>query len=345
MGKITIADIARQANVSKTTVSHFINGRFDSMSEQTRESIEEIVRKANYYPASAARTLKSRKSNLVGFIVQITQTSTIISRLISGICKRLNENGYTPLIFESVPDGEIKNLQNCLSHNPEGLIVSPSSLDLSPYLEAASTGLPVVLVDRYRPGWPYDAVYINHYHMVQQTLRHLKQQGFERIALINREYGPASTLAFRTQAYEEFMQAEYPDVERAIYHIGERNEKRLPRILEEIAHSGKAPAVVVADGELLGDVLECVRQLGLTMPDDIGICGYDNWNWARLHTPGVTGLDQYRPAYEMGIKTVDLLTKRMRGSKDKPQVVVMEGSLTVRESTLRKTTGKKNKTR
>lgn len=339
MSKITIADIAKQAMVSKTTVSRYINGHFGSMSEETRRDIERIITQSNYYPNSAARSLKNRRSMLVGVLISVTDNNRIITQLIWGICKRLKKYGYYPILYDNVAGEESQYLQASLSQNLEGLIVSPTTEDYSVYYQAMQKGLPIVLVDRFQPGWRYDAVYIDHYSVTTDAMRHLAEQGFTRVAFFGDDFSPVSTKAMRKRAYLDCMRGLFgEDGDKYVYQLPLRKDSVMKALQDFMGkYPGEPKAVFAVDSDILMNALDSAQDLGLTMPGDVGICGYDHWGWAKLVDPGVTSVTF--PLYEMGLKVVDQLMKRIdKNGKapEKPVQIKLKGSLNIRRSTLLK---------
>lgn len=336
MPRVTIADIANEAGVSKTTVSRYLNGRYDSMSEDTRETIGAIIARLNYYPNASARSLKSRKSRLIGVMISVTDNSRLISHLLQGICGQLKANAYNPILYDCVAGDEEKVILECLSQNLDGLIVHPSSADVSVYDRIAASGMPLVLVDRFVPSWKYDAVYINNAAAVEKTMSHLCESGFEQVYFLTANTSPVSTKVMRQKAFVEYVRTnmQVADAEARVLQVpldAEGVEDVLRSVLKVDPKVKKA--VFAVDSEVLFVTLSAIANMGLRMPHDLGVCGYDNWGWAALVPPGVTCVTQ--PINEMAAKAVQLLMKRLdNGAGKRVSRVKLDADVMVRGSTL-----------
>ena len=123
--KTTIVDIAKLAGVSKTTVSRYINGHSEFMSSETAERLEQIIRETEYIPSNLARSLKSKKTRMIGVIIA-SLSSPFSAAVMMGIGNVLEKNGYTPLFVnaDDRPEVEIRFLHSLIEKNVDGLIVN-----------------------------------------------------------------------------------------------------------------------------------------------------------------------------------------------------------------------------
>ncbi|MDZ5035478.1 LacI family DNA-binding transcriptional regulator, partial [Clostridium perfringens] len=99
-GKLTINDIAKKANTSKTTISFYLNGKFEKMSPDTRRRIEQVIEETNYSPNIMARSLKSKKSNLIGVVVADI-TNPFSNNIVKGIDDVARKKGYQIIVGSS----------------------------------------------------------------------------------------------------------------------------------------------------------------------------------------------------------------------------------------------------
>ena len=116
--KTTIVDIAKLAGVSKTTVSRYINGHSEFMSSETAERLEQIIRETEYIPSNLARSLKSKKTRMIGVIIA-SLSSPFSAAVMMGIGNVLEKNGYTPLFVnaDDRPEVEIRFLHSLIEKN------------------------------------------------------------------------------------------------------------------------------------------------------------------------------------------------------------------------------------
>ena len=126
--KITITDIAKLAGTSKTTVSFYLNKRFDKMSDETRERIQAVVEETGYRPSMVARSLNSKNSKLIGVLIGDI-TNTFSNQIVKGIENVTQKKGYQVLIGNSNYDSknEDQYIENMLNMGVEGFIIQPTS--------------------------------------------------------------------------------------------------------------------------------------------------------------------------------------------------------------------------
>ncbi|MFI3284774.1 MAG: LacI family DNA-binding transcriptional regulator, partial [Erysipelotrichaceae bacterium] len=125
--KLTISDIAKLAETSKTTISFYLNGRFDKMSEATKQRIEKVIESNHYTPNYAARMLNLKHSRTIGVIIGDI-TNGFSNQMVKGISERANENKYQLVIGNSnyQNDEEYAYICNMLSMGVDGFIIQPT---------------------------------------------------------------------------------------------------------------------------------------------------------------------------------------------------------------------------
>ena len=124
--KVTIVDVAERAGVSKTTVSRYLNGKYEYMSEQSRRRIAEAIEELGYRPSSLARSLKSRYRYVLGVVVADI-TDPYCAKLIKGIAERCAQAGYRLLFGDSAGDEsrELEYIQDMLDQSVDGILLDP----------------------------------------------------------------------------------------------------------------------------------------------------------------------------------------------------------------------------
>ena len=183
--KATIADVAKKVGVSKTTISRYLNGNYEFMSQETRQRIEQVIKELDYAPNSAARTLKSQKSKLVGVVVNSLRYQ-IGAQTVTQINSVCAQNGYGTVVCCSNDDPakEEQAIQLCLNQQVDGLVLIPCHETAEPYLALCKRNIPVVICTRQLQDWPYGSVYVKHDELIANMLQHLKEQGFEKVCFL-----------------------------------------------------------------------------------------------------------------------------------------------------------------
>ena len=185
MKTITMADVAKHANVSKSTVSQYVNKRFDYMSKETKNRIEETIRVLDYRPNILARSLKQKSTTTIGVIVaNILHTfSSQIIRTVEDIC---NEADFHVMVCNADDDPikEKKYIEMLRAKQVDGIIILPTGVNIDLYKEMVHSKYPVVFVDRTVPDVPIPSVMLDNEKAGEIAVQHFIDNGFERIGII-----------------------------------------------------------------------------------------------------------------------------------------------------------------
>lgn len=335
---ITIQDIAQRVGVSKTTVSRYLNGQFEFMSNATRTAIAQAVLDLKYRPSSIARSLKSKQTKLVGVVIHSLENE-VITLFLRGICDVLYERGYSPVIFNSYngKELEIRNLQTCVDQRVDGIILSPSTSEFSFYSDICANGVPVVMANRYGHAWAYDAAYIDHYALVWRAMTHLRENGYTRVAFITNNRFAISTKAWREKAFLDFITQLPPGAgDGAVFRLAPSGDisKEAQRFVLDFLQNNplERKALLCGDVLMLQTMIAATQTLGITVPEQLGLCGYDASAWGALVRPGITSLRQ--PFHELGRTAATMLMDRLSGNlPEGPKVELLQGTLEIRNST------------
>ncbi|MBA4799210.1 MAG: LacI family DNA-binding transcriptional regulator [Rhizobiales bacterium] len=332
--KITLSDVAHQAGVSAITVSRALREP-EKVSPPLREAILKVVEQMGYVPDLAARALASKNSGLVG-VMSPGLTSHAFLALIRGIEDRVRSSDLRIQYASAETDTEdqLRQLRFFLSQNPAGLIHvgqigDPAIDDLLRHAPC-----PVVeIMDVSRE--PSDmAIGIDHRQAAETATRHLLEKGYRRIAMLGGAWD------FRARRRLEGFQAVLE--EAGLYdpalvlsidgstsvglgcHLLDRLKSEAPDAEAAFCHN---------DDIALGVLFECQRR-GLAVPQDFGICGFNDLDYAGFAFPAITSVRV--PRYEIGYRAVDMII-RAAGSDTSPTKRVDLGyQLVQRGSTARK---------
>lgn len=335
--KPTIDMVASKSEVSKTTISRFLNGKYEYMSEETKKRIQHVVDELNYRPNNFARSLKSNKSGLIGVVVADI-TSPFSSILVKGIGDFCNERGYQIITTntDEDPSKEREYLESLVGGEMvEGLIVNTTGKNDDLLSQLGSQGTPIVLADRAMEHLEFDTITNNNYGMTRDTLNHMTESGFEKVAFFTQAMGANSSRRIRHEAYLDFYEYEPGDAPY-VYEIDTNNARAVIESIQAFIGQtqGRTRAIFAVNGVVLLAVVRGIVELGLKMPDDIGVCGYDDWEWATLVPPGISAIEQ--PSYQVGLEAAKRVIARIKGSKAKAKVIELPSKLHVRGSTMLK---------
>lgn len=340
MKNVTIKDVARAAGVSAQTVSRVINNRPD-VAPDTRARILEIISELGYAPNRIAKSLSSGRSytlGVVGFGLKYYGSTSVLR----GIEQKANENGFSIILslmdkFEL--DRADRILQELFSLQVEGVIWSipgmGKSLDNVSHLFSES-GIPVVFINNEQNGDNLVVAMDNRLGGKRAT-EHLLEQGYSQIGMIT---GPSGWWEARQRrlGWQDAMQdAGFNDLEDRLFEgdwLPQSGEAGLQTLVDELPD---LDAVFVSNDQMALGVLRAARHLGLKVPQDLGVVGFDDIPEASYFYPSLTTVRQN--AKKLGALSVEKLHSFIRGSeRDKLSaldVSWVEPNLVVRESSVK----------
>jgi len=347
--KATIKEVAEQAGVSVTTVSHFVSGRERTCSAATAQRITEAIAKLHYSPSSQGRALRLGKTHTIGVCTEAIfdpgehTRESYTERLWRGISIVAGEMDYALLHYP--PSARVGVSANpFLDGRVDGIVFSSDHSDSRPEL-IASAGLPIIIINRFvsiPPGC--GAVYANERDTVFLAMEHLWSLGHRRIAHV------AGPILFDEHIVRAHNAQSDVAIERHRYYVEWMKERGAydPALLAlENSWSPQHPADVVAgwrqmsspptaafcaDDLLAYGIIDAAREAGLSVPGDLSMIGVDN-SWASASkSPRLTTVDI--PVEQIGRESVQALLRSIGGSPiEDCRVAVPVTKLVVRDST------------
>ncbi|MGG7058860.1 LacI family DNA-binding transcriptional regulator [Clostridium nigeriense] len=335
--RATIKDVAEMAQVSKTTISRYLNGQYEFMSVETKEKIEKVIKELEYRPSNIARSLKTQKTGLIGCIIADIGSpfSSIVVKGINDVCKQI---GYDVLFAntDNNPDSERESIKSLLDNKVDGLIVNTTGKIDDYLMELNNYGVKIVLADRcLKDINEIDTVTTDNYRATYDCMKFLYKQGYKKIAFFTQDITSNSSRYLRHYAYIDAVKSLYNiNGEELTYIIDEKNigmcEKNL--IDFEKNCNGEPGVIFTVNGVTLLNVLHGMKNLDMKITKNMGICGYDDWGWASLIPPGITTITQ--DSYECGVQSAKLLISRINNDESgAPKYIELPAKLVIRGST------------
>ena len=324
----TLADLAREAGTSRSTASRALSGR-GYVSPDARDRLMAAAERLGYVPNASARTLKQRRSNVVGVIVS-DLGNQFYAQLAAGIEQVLRERGYHMVIVGDNTDGteELTAARTFLAMHAPGVIITPGAPDATGFL--LRRGIPVVEVDRRMSEQPCDAVVIDNVRGGRMAVEHLLALGHTRIAHL----GVHTTFTSDAGRLEGYRQAHaaagVPVDERLVLRVALHDATVAERITGLLAREGPT-AIFAANNILAMQAWRAIRARGLALPDDVSLVGFDDVQWMEMVSPAITVVDQ--PTFELGRRAAALLLRRLEEPVSAPTAELLQPSLLVRAST------------
>lgn len=331
--KVTITDIARIAGVSVATVSRVVNNKSKGVSEGTRKRIWQIVDEYNYQPSAVARGLVTGTSKIIGLIIPDI-TNPFYPKLAKGVEDYASEKGYHMILCDggNDPVKELDYLKFLEEHYVTGIIynnfkeVSQETLG-----RLKNSSVPTVFVDSKVDIPQSRNLYIDNRGAMASVVHYLYAQGHRSIAFIG---GPEESYSSneRFKGYKDALKDLQIPFDEKLVVSGEYTTAGGSRAVQIILsrNIGFTAAAVCNDIMAVG-VYDACESMGLRIPEDISVVGFDDIDIARLIRPKLTTVKQ--PTYEMGYKSANMLIDIIEGRQNKVgQDKVFDTDLMVRDS-------------
>jgi LacI family transcriptional regulator len=305
----TITQVARHAGVGVATVSRVLNGS-PAVREQTRQRVLAAIAELGYAPNPAARALSTGRTLSVGVVAPFFTRPSVIERL-RGISHVLAGSGYRMVLFDVERPGQDSESFRTLPGGLDGLLsisLCPPDADLDRF---AAAEMPVVLVDYPHAHLP--SVHTDDVAGGRLATEHLLELGHERIAFLGdfeHNYHGFTSSAMRRVGYQEALSAAGLEVEPELVRRASHGREPAADLTRELLDLDDPPTAIFAasDTQAIG-VLAAADELGVGVPDDLAVVGYDDIEIARY--AGLTTIAQ--PLEESGAIGAHLLLAALDG--------------------------------
>jgi DNA-binding LacI/PurR family transcriptional regulator len=329
----TIADIARRAGVSISTVSYALSGK-RPISEATRRRVMAAIDELGFQPHAAGRALASKRANTIAILYpSVSQGLTEMPlEFVVSAADEAARHGYS-LVLSTTPPVDEQLLQMTGRGFVDGLIVMEVTLNDPRVPLLRERGVPFAMIGHCADNFGLSYVDLDFEHAVTTAVDYLADLGHVQIAFVSRQqhlheagYGPSvrSEAGLNRAAAARGIEPIFRCCDAS--PLGGYDTTRA--LLEERPDLG---AIIALNSEALGGIIRAVHESGLRIPDDVSILGITSPRIAQLLTPALTTIDF--PAAEMGQTGAELLIRRLEGGEVEPTQCLLRGKLTVRRST------------
>ncbi|SDF38543.1 transcriptional regulator, LacI family [Mucilaginibacter pineti] len=335
--KLSIVDIANQLNVSKTTISFILNGRAKEkrISEELVERVMKYVKEVGYKPNSLAKSLRTGKSNTIGLMVEDISNPFFasIARLIED---RAYKNGYK-IIYCST-DNDTHKTQELITmfrdRHVDGYIMAPPEGIEEDIIALLKDGMPVVMFDRHLPMVNTDYVEIDNLFSTYNATRHLIDQGYKNIAFVT--FASEQTqMKSRVQGYKDALGAS--NLKQNILEVvfNQNEDLIIEPITDFLTKNKKLDAVLFGTNHIGTCGLKVISAMELSIPKDLAVISFDDYDVFKLHSPPVTAIAQ--PVEEIADNVITVLLNKLnaRMEAQRPQSITLKTDLKIRKSSLK----------
>lgn len=331
MNPARMADVAKRAAVSVTTVSHVLNDT-RRVNDGTRRRVLQAVAELGYQPNMLARSLKTQRTFTIGLLLSDIQ-NPFFTTVVRGVEDVALKRGYHVFLCntDEDPAREDEYLHELAKKRVDGLIVA-SAAPRDSSRQLSSQDLPIVLMDREISGVDADAIRVDNREGMRLIAKHLVSLGHRRIGLISGPLDKVSGLE-RYEGLRDALAALGLELEKSLVWFGDFKLESGRDAARRLAERAERPtALVVANNQMTLGALLGIGELGLRIPHHLSVVGFDDMEWAPLVNPPLTTVAQ--PAYELGVGAVRMLLDRIEGETGGgSRHVFLEPRLIVRAST------------
>lgn len=333
---VTIRDIAKRLNLSIAAVSRALDG-YPDISEETRQKVVRTAREMGYVPNQAARQLRRRKAETLGFILPAPTprfTDPFFSELLSGLGDEAASQGYDLLVTTAAPDSETEQraYQTWVQgEKVDGIILSRLRLQDWRVQYLAAQKFPFVGLERSLDEVDFPHVTVDNLGATTSLVAHIVERGFKKIAFV----GGPDDLKIQTDRYRGYCiglenagLSYHPEFVRSSdmtstsgYEAG----------LDLLRLSDPPDAILCINDEVAFGVLHAAHQKGLKPGHNLAVAGFDGVQEAAYSEPPLTTVDQ--PVYDIARLLVQTLVQHIKGMINGDTIRLVQLELLVRAST------------
>ncbi len=336
--KPSITDIASALDISPTTISFILNGkaREKRISDKLVEKVEKYIAEVGYKPNSLARSLRTGKTNIIGLMVEDISNPFFanIARIIE---YQAYLNGYK--IIYSSTDNDTKRTKELIQmfrdRHVDGYIISPPEGIEEDVSSLMNAGIPVVFFDRYLADINVDAVTIDNFFSSYNAVKYLIDSGYKNIGFVTLD-SLQTQMQDRLGGYEKAIEEHGYQAHIKEIRFNQSPDNIVRHITSFLQRKTKLDAVLFATNYLGISGLKSIRQLGLSIVDEIAVISFDDHDLFELHHPSITAISQ--PVEQISDQIINILLNKMKPNAKprKEQNLVLPAQIVIRDSTRNK---------
>lgn len=331
MSNAKMSDVARLSGVSLTTVGRVIHNN-GYVSEANRKKVEDAVKRLGYIPNTMARALKNSSSNTIGHILLFT-TNMLFEQISRAVDQAARDRGYNVLSYTKygLPGEDERIVTDFIGRRVDGVVIT-SIKDFDPRLieKLEAAGIPVVRIERGPAG--ADRILVDDLGGTYEAVSSIARAGHERIAFIGVDWDYPIEQS-RLKGYRKALSAAgLPFLEVLERKVPEYRPRCGYEAMRTLWQCEQRPTAVFAAADTLASgALQYLYEVGVHVPDDLSMMGYDN-TLATLLSPPINSVGIH--AWEMGREAVELLLRRKADPEGEKEEVLVRTELVDRRTVL-----------
>ncbi|NND31765.1 MAG: LacI family DNA-binding transcriptional regulator [Saprospiraceae bacterium] len=334
---ITIHDLARELNVSPSTISRALKDH-PSIGAATRKTVKELASRRGYRPNAMAVNLRNQESKTIGVLLSWVNRP-FFGNLISGVEAAARERGYNVIISQTTERTEVERFSAKTLYDMRicGLIscLSIHTLDYEHFDQFKRINTPVIFVDRVPMNYTAHKIVIDNYQAAYDATNHLIQEGCIKLGHIGgslkQEIYSDRLRGFKNAIKDAGLEI-YPGLISQGEHLALEESQRLARdILMKLP---QADGIFCANDTTAISVMQAAKAKGLLVPQDLAIIGFNDDPICQIIDPQLSSV--YHPAYEMGKLCVENILGEMASGTGDGSKTILQAELRIRQSSRKK---------
>jgi LacI family transcriptional regulator len=310
--QITIKDIARELNISPSTVSRALKNHPD-ISQNTKDIVNKYAKEFNYKPNTLALSLRTSKNNSIGVIVPEI-VHYFFSSILSGIEQIANKEGFNVIICQSDEnyEKEVRNTQSLIATRVSGVLacLSKQTTNYDHFQEIIDSGIPLVFFDRVCIGIHTDRVVVDDYSAAFAAVEYLIQTGCKRIAFYCSPFH-LEISKNRKNGYMDALRKYGQKVDESLIRACDTREEAIIITPEILDQPERPDGFFAINDHCASGIMYAVKLAKLSIPEDISIFGFSDGELAKACDPMLSTVEQH--GYEMGLNAATLLIDKING--------------------------------
>lgn len=306
----TMKDLAKATGLGLATISSYFNG--GNVREKNRVKIEQAIEELHFEVNEIARGLKTNRTKVIGIVIP-ELNSIFCAEVITEVEDTLRNHGYAVMVCDCRTDErrEAEAVDFLYHRRVDGLLLMPVGKNGAHLNQFTSSGKPVVLIDRRLEGVDCDCVLVDNQGAAADAVRRLTKAGHRQIGILA---GPGEiyTARERLAGYRKGLEEAGITPDPGLTALGDYTiSGGLGAMKRLIRENPQMTAVFVSNYEMTMGAVIAVNELGLRIPGDLSVIGFDNLEFARASSPSLSIVSQ--PTGEIGRQAAALLLDRLEG--------------------------------
>ncbi|MHA5121741.1 LacI family DNA-binding transcriptional regulator [Oenococcus oeni] len=329
--RATINDVAEVARVSITTVSRYVNGKYGKMSAKTRQKIQQAIKDVDYHVNRQAQMLKRQNSHLIGVVVADVE-NFFSSLLFKGADQVLSDIGFQIILMNSNNSQlkEQRQIERLLELQVDGIILQPMGQLAVDYEFLKKQNVPTVIVDRKIEPEIWPEIVTDNYECSKKLGELMLQMQYPQILILSEKIDENTARQDRYKALDDLQKNHSFNLGLIEIKATSSDDDIFVSLKNRTNNFKIKTAIYALKGPLLLRLMRVLTQRHISVPDQVGLAAFDDWEWAKLTHPLITTIQQ-NPKL-IGSTASNKLLEEIQESETQASVITVKSQLMVGHS-------------